>query len=114
MSQGPRSNFWIEGAECLAFQGQGGGWGNNRVPILASFFLKLFSFFFNFLTFFLQLSCGCDVFMFIVGGFSFFISKYWKKYMYVISTPILLPPFAECQSAFSQNQGQNVNEVLLT
>ena len=26
--QGPRSNFWIEGAECLASQG-GGGWGNN-------------------------------------------------------------------------------------
>ena len=34
--------------------------------------------------------------------------------MYVISTPILLLPFAGCQSAFSQNHSQNVNEVLLT
>ena len=23
--QGPRSNFWIGGGECLAFQGRGGG-----------------------------------------------------------------------------------------
>ena len=34
--------------------------------------------------------------------------------MYVFSTPILLSPFAGCQSAFSQNHRQNVNEVLLT
>ena len=34
--------------------------------------------------------------------------------LYVISTPILLLPFAGCQSAFSQNHSQNVNEVLLT
>ena len=29
--------------------------------------------------------------------------------MYVISTPILLLPFAGCQSASSQNHSQNVN-----
>ena len=34
--------------------------------------------------------------------------------MYIFSMPILLPPFAGCQSAFSQNHSQNVNEVLLT
>ena len=34
--------------------------------------------------------------------------------MYVFSMPILLPPFAEFQSAFSQNHCQNVNGVLLT
>ena len=43
--QGPRSNFWIEGAKCLASQGRGGGWGNNGVPILVSFFFNFFSFF---------------------------------------------------------------------
>ena len=34
--------------------------------------------------------------------------------MYVFSAPTLLPPFAGCQSAFSQNHSQNVNEVLFT
>ena len=55
-------------------------------------------------------TCSC----LLLGFFSFFISKYWKKYVYVFSTPILLPPFAGCQSAFSQNHSQNVNEALLT
>ena len=75
--QGPRSNFWIEGAECLASQGWEGGRGNNRVPILASFLFNFFPFF---------STCSC----FLLGFFPFFISKYWKKYMYVLSTPILL------------------------
>ena len=79
VKQGPWSNFWIEGAECLAFQGRGGGWGNNRVPILASFFFNFFPFFFNYLA---VATCSC----LLLGFFSFFISKYWKKYMYVIST----------------------------
>ena len=110
LSQGPRSNFWIEGAECLAFQvGEGAG-----ATIEPPFLLHSFSVFVYFLSVFLELSCGCDVFMFIAGFFSFFISKYWKKYMYVFSTPIRLPTFAGFQSAFSQNHSQNVNEVLLT
>ena len=85
----------------LSFPGAVRGAG---ATIESPFLLRSFSTFFrifNFLSFFLKLSCGCDVFMFIVGFFSFFISKYWKKYMYVFSTPILLPPFAGCQSAFS-------------
>ena len=55
-NQGPRSNFWIEGAECLASQGRGGGWGNNQVPILASFFFNFFPFFFNYLA---VATCSC-------------------------------------------------------
>ena len=30
LQQGPRSNFWIEGAECLASQGRGGGCEQGR------------------------------------------------------------------------------------
>ena len=78
-SQGPRSNFWIEGAECLASQGREGSWGNNRVTILASFFFNFFPFFFNYLA---VATCSC----LLLGFFSFFISKYWKKCMYIIST----------------------------
>ena len=59
--QGPRSNFWIEGAECLASQGRGGGWGNNRVPILASFFFNIFPFFFNYLA---AATCSCLLLVF--------------------------------------------------
>ena len=92
--QGPRSNFWIAGAECLASQKWGGGWGKNRVPILASLFFNFFPFFLIFEVFFLNYlaiaTCSC----LLLGFFSFFISKYWKKYMYVISTPILLTSFA--------------------
>ena len=72
-----------------SFPGAGRGLGQQSTPHSWFFFR-----FFNFLSLFLKLSCGCDVFMFIVGFFSFFISKYWKKYMCVISTPIHLPPFA--------------------
>ena len=28
--QGPRSNFWIEGAECKASKGRKTGWGNSN------------------------------------------------------------------------------------
>ena len=42
--QGPRSNFWIEGAECLASQGRGGGWATIESPFL----LRSFSTFFGF------------------------------------------------------------------
>ena len=89
----------------LSFPGAG---ATIESPFLLRSFSTFFRFF-NFLSFFLKLSSGCDVFMFIVGFFSFFISKYWKKYMYVV-----LPPFAGCHSAFSQNHSQSVNEVLLT
>ena len=99
----------------LSFPGAGRDWGNNRVPILASFFFNFNFFrFFNFLSFFKFSILWLRRVHVYCWVFSFFISKYWKKYMYVISTPILLPPFAGCQSAFSQNHSQNVNEVLLT
>ena len=82
--------------------GRGGGWDNNQVPILASFFFNFFPVFFNYLA---VARCSC----LLLGFFLFFISKYWKKYM------LFRPnPFAGCQSAFSQNHSQNVNEVLLT
>ena len=91
----------------LSFPGAGRGLGQQSSRVLASFFFNFFPFFFSF---FLKLSCGCDVFNINCWRvFSFVISKYWKKYMYVV-----LPPFAGCQSAFSQNHSQNVNEVLLT
>ena len=98
----------------LSFPGEGRGIGQQSSPHSCFVLFQFFSVFVNFLNVFLKLSCGCDVFMFIVGVFLFFISKYWKKYMYVFSTPILLPPFAGFQSAFSQNHSQSVNEVLLT
>ena len=91
----------------FSFPGAGRGLGQQSSPHSCFVFFQLFSVF-------LELSCGCDVFMFIVGLFSFFISKYWKKYMYVISTQSFCLLFAGCQSAFSQNHSQNVNEVLLT
>ena len=34
--------------------------------------------------------------------------------MYVISTPVLLPPFAGCQSALSQNMTSNRKYLKLT
>ena len=95
----------------LSFPGAGRGLGQQSSPHSCFVLFKFFSVFVNFLSFFLKLSCGCDVFMFIVGVFSFFISKYWKKYMYVFFDA---NPFAGFQSAFSQNHSQNVNEVLLT
>ena len=51
----------------LCFPGAGRDWVNSRVPILASFFFNFFPFF-NFLIFFLKLSCGCDMSIFIVGS----------------------------------------------
>ena len=60
LKQGPRSNFWIEGAECLASKGRGEGWGNNRVSILASFFFNFFPFFnFFFLNYLAVATCSC-------------------------------------------------------
>ena len=53
----------------LNFPGAGRGAGTT---IESPFLLRSFSTIsrcFNFLTFFLKLSCGCDVIMFIVGGF---------------------------------------------
>ena len=53
----------------LSFPGAARGDG---ATIESPFLLRSFSTFFrfiNFLTFFLKLSCGCDVFIFIVGGF---------------------------------------------
>ena len=53
----------------LNFPGAGRGAGTTiEYPFLLRSFSTI-SRFFNFLTFFLKLSCGCDVFMFIVGGF---------------------------------------------
>ena len=63
--------------------------------IESPFLLRSFSTFFRFLIFFLKLSWCCDVFMFIVGFFPFFINKYWKKYMYV--TTICKLPFSALQ-----------------
>ena len=83
----------------LNFPGVGRGAGTT---VESPFMLRSFSTisrFFNFLTFFFNYlavaTCSCLL-------------------LEVFSTPILLPPFAGCQSAFSQNHGQNVNEVLLT
>ena len=50
----------------LSFQGRRGGLGQQSSPHSCFVLFQLFS---VFLTFFLKLSCGCDVFMFIVGGF---------------------------------------------
>ena len=69
VGQGPRSNFWIEGAECLQLPRGGAGAGATIEPpfLLRSF--SIFPVFVNFLSVFLKLSCGCDEFMFIVGIF---------------------------------------------
>ena len=101
--QGPRSNFWIEG-------------GRVEFPFLLRSFSTFFRFF-NFLSFFLKLSCGCDVFMFIVGFFRSLLVNIGKNVCMLFrrqSFCLLLSPFAGCQSAFFQNHSQNVNEVLLT
>ena len=45
--QGPRSNFWIEGAECLASRGGEGAGATIESPFL----LRSFSTFFRFLIF---------------------------------------------------------------
>ena len=97
----------------LKFPGAGRGLGQQSSPHSCFVLFQLFSvFFLNF--FFLNYLVVAMCSYLLLGNFSFFISKCWKKYMYVISTSILLPPFAGCQSAFSQNHSQNVNEVLLT
>ena len=78
----------------LSFPGEGRGLGQQSSHHSCFVLSQFFSVFVNFLSVFLKLSCGVDVFMFIVGVFfSFFISKYWKKYMHVFSTPILLLDF---------------------
>ena len=93
----------------LSFPGAGRGPEQQSSPHSCFLLFQLFFCFFNFLSFFLNYlavaTCSC----FLLGFFSFFISTYWKKYMYVISTPILLLPFAGCQSVSSQNHSQNVN-----
>ena len=98
----------------LSFPGAGRGLGQQSSPRSCFVLFQLFSVFLIFKVFFLNYlavaTCSC----LLLGSFSFFNSKYRKKYMYVISTPILLSPFAGCQSAFSPNHSQNVNEVLLT
>ena len=91
----------------LSFPGAGRGLGQQLSPHSASFFFNFFPFFFNYLA---VATCSC----LLLGFFSFFISKYWKKYMYVTSTQSFCLLFAGCQSAFSQNHSQNVHEVLLT
>ena len=92
----------------LSFPGAGRGQGQQSSPHSCFVLFQLFSvFFFNNLA---VATCSC----LLLGFFSFFISKYWKKYMYVISTQSFCLLFARCQSAFSQNHNQNVNEVLLT
>ena len=53
----------------LSFPGAGRGLGQQSSLHSCFVLFQLFSFFFNFLSFFLKLSCGCDVFMFFVGVF---------------------------------------------
>ena len=69
VKKGPRSNFWIEGARMLSFPGEGRGLGQQSSPHSCFVLFQFFSVFVNFLSVFLKLSCGCDVFMFIVGVF---------------------------------------------
>ena len=84
--------FGLRGPNALiAFQGRKGGWGNNRVPILASFFFNFFPFFLIFEVFFLNYLAVAVATLFVNNG-------------KIISTPILLPPFAGFQSAFQKSQ----------
>ena len=54
----------------LSFPGAARGAGPTiESPFLLRSFSTFFRVFLNFFTFFLKLSCGCDVFMFIVGIF---------------------------------------------
>ena len=82
----------------LSFPGAGRGLGQQLSPHSCFVLFQFFSVFVNFLSFFLELSCGCDVFMFIVGFFRSLLVNIGKIYV--------------CY--FDANHSQNVNEVLLT
>ena len=53
----------------LSFPGEGRGLGQQSSHQSCFVLFQFFSVFVNFLSVFLKLSCGCDVFMFIVGFF---------------------------------------------
>ena len=53
----------------LSFPGEGRGLGQQSSHHSCFVLFQFFSVFVNFLSVFLKLSCGCDVFIFIVGFF---------------------------------------------
>ena len=94
----------------LSFPGAERGLGQQSSPHSCFVLFQLFSGFFGqhlfFLLFFLNCLVAATCSCLLLGFFSFFISKYWKKYMYVFLTPILLPPLfcwmSECVFPKSQ------------